>query len=150
HDFSSSIPSELKKIPLKVSEINGAVRDMENPPKTTLQPEGEQVRDKGKKDVSHEEIVKEESESDSNVEIRLSEEIENQMDIENTIKVDAAKSKIKKVKQDWIDFMGLKVVEKIYKDMVKYDGCIISSPHHKNKKNILEKEITRERDKEKK
>ncbi|GKD96056.1 hypothetical protein Tco_1379953, partial [Tanacetum coccineum] len=90
-------------------------------PNTTPQHEGEQVRDKCKKDVSHEEVVKEEFESDSDAEIGLLEEIKNQMDIENTIKVDAAKSEIKKVKQYLIDLVGLKVVERIYWDKVKYD-----------------------------
>ncbi|GJZ09673.1 hypothetical protein Tco_0543956, partial [Tanacetum coccineum] len=42
------------------------------PPKTTPQPKGEQVKHKGKKALSYEEVVEEESESDSNVEFRLS------------------------------------------------------------------------------
>nr|GEW41239.1 hypothetical protein [Tanacetum cinerariifolium] len=48
--------------------------ERENPPKTTPQPEGEQVSDKGKKAISHEDVVEEESKSDSDAEIRLSEE----------------------------------------------------------------------------
>ncbi|GKG18908.1 hypothetical protein Tco_0376007 [Tanacetum coccineum] len=49
------------------------------------------------------------------------EEIENQKGIKQTVKGDAAKSEINKVKQDLIDLMGLDVVEKMYKDKVKYD-----------------------------
>ncbi|GJT88113.1 hypothetical protein Tco_1069830 [Tanacetum coccineum] len=47
------------------------------------------------------------------------EEIENQKGIEQIVK--AAKSEIKKGKQDLIDLLGLDVVEKMYKDKVKYD-----------------------------
>nr|GEZ87988.1 hypothetical protein [Tanacetum cinerariifolium] len=89
-----------------------------------------------------------ESESDSDVKIRLSgslveslkqkplkkfvyinekgktiqitqEEIENQKGIDKTVKADAAKSEIKKVKQDLIDLGGLGVVERMYRDKVK-------------------------------
>ncbi|GKA43877.1 hypothetical protein Tco_0736601 [Tanacetum coccineum] len=66
----------------------------ENPLKTTLQPEGEQVKDKSKKVVSHEEMVKE------------------------TVKVDAETSKINKAKQDLIDLLGFDVVENMYIDKV--------------------------------
>ncbi|GKD12684.1 hypothetical protein Tco_1197091 [Tanacetum coccineum] len=43
-----------------------------SPPKTTPQPEGEQVKDKGNKAFSHEEVVKEECESESDAKIRVS------------------------------------------------------------------------------
>ncbi|GJV42638.1 hypothetical protein Tco_1421078 [Tanacetum coccineum] len=121
-----------------------------SPPKTTPQPEGEQVKDKGKKVVSHEELVKKESKSDSDVETRPSgslvetskqkplkkitcvnekgeihqmteEEIKNQKGIEQTVKANAEKSKINKAKQDLIDLLGFDVVEKMYKDKVKHD-----------------------------
>ncbi|GJY50556.1 hypothetical protein Tco_0441403 [Tanacetum coccineum] len=128
HDFITSIPTELKKLPSKVNDLYEAVGDIKKyvedleievprdlkvlpkkleefyPPKTTPQPEGEQVKDKGKTSLSYEEVVEEESESDSDVEISLS-----------------AKSEIKKGKQDLIDLLGLDVVEKMYKDKVYMD-----------------------------
>ncbi|GJY45366.1 hypothetical protein Tco_0434429 [Tanacetum coccineum] len=85
-----------------------------SPPKTTLQTKGEKVRDKGKKAISHEEVTKEESDSDSD-------EIKNQKRIKQTVKADVSRSKIKKGKKDLIDTVGLEVVEKIYKDKIKYD-----------------------------
>nr|GEU33822.1 hypothetical protein [Tanacetum cinerariifolium] len=112
--------------------------------------EGDQVKDKGKKALSYEEMVKEESKSDFDAEIRLSGslvesskqkplkkfpyinekgetfqmtevEITNQKGIEHAIKADVDKSEIKKAKQDLIDLLGLDVVERMYNDKVKYD-----------------------------
>ncbi|GJZ50364.1 hypothetical protein Tco_0604554 [Tanacetum coccineum] len=76
-----------------------------SPPKTTPQTEGEQVRDKGKKALAHEEMVEEESESNFDAEIRLS-------GIKHVVKADAAKSELKKGKHDLIDLLGLDVVER--------------------------------------
>nr|GEU40630.1 zinc finger, CCHC-type [Tanacetum cinerariifolium] len=125
-----------------------------SPPNTTPQPDGEQVRDKGKTLLSHEEVVEEESKSDSDVKNSLSgslaeslkhkplkkftyinengetfqmteEETKNQKGIKKAVKADVAKSKIKKGKQDLIDLLGLDVVEKMYKDKLELD---ISKP----------------------
>ncbi|GJY70103.1 hypothetical protein Tco_0473085 [Tanacetum coccineum] len=97
--------------------------------------------------MSHEEVVEEESDSDSDAEIRLigslvetskqkllkrftyinkkgetfqmtQEQIENQKGIEKAVKADVAKSNIKKGKKDLIDLVGLNVVEKMYMDKV--------------------------------
>ncbi|GJX01818.1 hypothetical protein Tco_0185731 [Tanacetum coccineum] len=81
------------------------------PSKTTLQTEGEQVRDKGKKAISHEKVAEKESKK----------EIENQKGIKQAKKVDVVKSEINKGKQDLIDLVGLEVVEKMYRDKVKYN-----------------------------
>ncbi|GKB60559.1 hypothetical protein Tco_0916745 [Tanacetum coccineum] len=76
-----------------------------SPPKTTPQTEGEQVRDKGKKALAHEEMVEEESESNSDAEIRLS-------GIKHVVKADAVKSELKKGKHDLIDLLGLDMVKR--------------------------------------
>ncbi|GJV74135.1 ribonuclease H-like domain-containing protein [Tanacetum coccineum] len=111
----------------------------------------EQVKkDKGKKALSHEEADEEECASDSKTEVRLSgslvesskqkhlkkftyidehgesflmtkEEIKKQKRIEQNIKVDIAKAKIEEGKDELIDLLGLEVVERMYKDKVKYD-----------------------------
>ncbi|GJX66204.1 hypothetical protein Tco_0300547 [Tanacetum coccineum] len=198
HDFSSSIPTELKELPSKIIDINEAVGEIkkyveeleveipgdlkELPRKLKLSKlkvldvlpillnkvtealdmfasviesssqkagdikvpsigqagthPGEQVKDKGKKAISHEEMVEKESKSNSDAEVRPSgsfietskqkplkkftsvnekgkihqmtkEEIENQKGIKQTVKGDAAKSEINKVKQDLIDLMGV-------------------------------------------
>nr|GEU67415.1 hypothetical protein [Tanacetum cinerariifolium] len=100
--------------------------------------------------MSHEEVAKQESDSDSDTDSRPSstleesskqkpqkkftyinekgerfqmyqKEIENQKGIEQDVKADVSRSKIKKGKKDLIDIVGLDVVEKVYKDKVKYD-----------------------------
>ncbi|GJQ90108.1 hypothetical protein Tco_0001247 [Tanacetum coccineum] len=98
------------------------------PLKTTPQPEGEQVKDKGKKALSHEEVVKEESKSDFDAEIKLlgsMVEIKNQKEIEQLVKVDVAKEEIKKGKEELVDLLGLDVVRRMYKAKVKYDKYCI-------------------------
>ncbi|GKB47556.1 hypothetical protein Tco_0898309, partial [Tanacetum coccineum] len=47
--------------------------------------------------------------------------IKNQKGIEQAVKADVAKSEIKKAKQDLIDLLGSDMVEKMYKDKVKYE-----------------------------
>ncbi|GJZ94899.1 hypothetical protein Tco_0667102 [Tanacetum coccineum] len=79
------------------------------PETTTVIPLGDQVKDKGKKALSHEEVAEEESKSDSNAEVRL------------TVKFDVAKAEIKKGKDELIDLLGMEVVERMYKDKLKYD-----------------------------
>ncbi|GJR31647.1 hypothetical protein Tco_1107879 [Tanacetum coccineum] len=100
------------------------------------------------------EVTEEESESDSHNEIKLTrslvktakqkplknftyinekgetfqmtqKEIENQKGIEQAVKADAAKSGIKKGKKYLIDMLGQSVVDKVYKDKVKYDKCCL-------------------------
>ncbi|GKB24077.1 hypothetical protein Tco_0863478 [Tanacetum coccineum] len=44
------------------------------------------------------------------------EEIKNQKGIEQAVKADVAKSKIKKIKQNMIDLIGLEVVQRMYRD----------------------------------
>ncbi|GJV92636.1 hypothetical protein Tco_1540449 [Tanacetum coccineum] len=80
-------------------------------PKTTPQPKGEQVKDKGKKALSHKEADKEESESDFDAEVRLTSslEIKNQKKIGQAVKADVAKAKIKKGKEEFFDLQGLDV-----------------------------------------
>nr|GEV95894.1 hypothetical protein [Tanacetum cinerariifolium] len=113
HDFSTSIPTELKELPSKVYYIKGAVRDIKkyeekleievpgcrlaalknikldlprllallDPPKTTPQTKREQIRDKGKKAISHDETTKEESKNDSDAETRPTAEGEQELDL---------------------------------------------------------------------
>nr|GEX63434.1 hypothetical protein [Tanacetum cinerariifolium] len=100
--------------------------------------------------MSHEEVAEQESDSDSDTDSRPSstleesskqkplkkftyinkkgkrfqmyqEEIENQKGIEQDVKADVSRSKIKKGKKDLIDIVGLDVVEKVYKDKVYRD-----------------------------
>ncbi|GJS13370.1 hypothetical protein Tco_0407842 [Tanacetum coccineum] len=85
----------------------------ENPLKTTLQPKGEQVKDKSKKVVSHEEMV------------------------EETVKVDVKTSKINKAKQDLIDLLGFDVVENMYIDKVKYDVYCLKMLNKRAKGKII-------------
>ncbi|GKA28199.1 hypothetical protein Tco_0714367 [Tanacetum coccineum] len=92
-----------------------------SPIKTTPQTEGENVQDKGTKAMSHEEVAELESNSNSDAKIILTEEIENQKGIGQAVKADVAKSEINKGKKDLIDLFGLYVVEKMYRDKVKYD-----------------------------
>nr|GEY97588.1 hypothetical protein [Tanacetum cinerariifolium] len=71
----SSINAKLTK--LKVldaipSLLNIVAEALDSPPKTTLQTKGERVRDKGKKAISHKEVTKKESDSDSDVDSRPS------------------------------------------------------------------------------
>ncbi|GJR31757.1 hypothetical protein Tco_1107989 [Tanacetum coccineum] len=47
------------------------------------------------------------------------EEIKNQKGIEQAVKADVAKSKIKKIKQNMIDLIGLEVVQRMYRDKKK-------------------------------
>nr|GEX50129.1 hypothetical protein [Tanacetum cinerariifolium] len=86
--------------------------------KTTPQPEGEKVNDKGKKAFSHEEADEEESESESDAEVRMTSSLKK---IKQRVKADVAKAKIQKGKEELIDLVGLDVVEKMYKYTVKYD-----------------------------
>ncbi|GJR22412.1 hypothetical protein Tco_0970939 [Tanacetum coccineum] len=82
--------------------------------KTTHQ--GEQVKDMEKKAMSHEEVAEKESDSDCNADSKPS----STLGIEHVIKADVSKLEIKKGKQDLIDLVGLEVIEKMYKDKVKY------------------------------
>nr|GEV22354.1 hypothetical protein [Tanacetum cinerariifolium] len=121
---------------------------------TTPQTKGEQVKDKGKKAMSREEVTKEESKSNSYNEIKLTgslvktakqkplknftyinekgetfqmthEEIKNQKGIKHAVKADAAKSKIKKGKKYLINMLGHSVVDKVYKDKA---GTVLNEP----------------------
>ncbi|GJY49759.1 hypothetical protein Tco_0439715 [Tanacetum coccineum] len=65
-------------------------------PNTTPQPKREQVKDKGKKALSHKEADKEESKK----------EIKNQKKIRQAVKADVAKAKIKKGKEEFIDLQA--------------------------------------------
>ncbi|GJS17104.1 hypothetical protein Tco_0411576 [Tanacetum coccineum] len=96
---------------------------LSSPPKTTPQPEGEQIKkEKGKKASSHEETDEEESASNSETKFPYDEEeIRKQKEIKQSVKADVAKAKIKKGKKELIDLLGLELVEKMYKDKVKYD-----------------------------
>ncbi|GJW20636.1 hypothetical protein Tco_0031258 [Tanacetum coccineum] len=92
------------------------------PLKTTPQPEEEQIKkEKGKKASSYEETDEEESASNSKTKGRLTEEIRKQKEIKQSVKADVAKAEIKKGKKELIDLLGLEVVERMYKDKVKYD-----------------------------
>ncbi|GJV98292.1 UBN2 domain-containing protein [Tanacetum coccineum] len=102
--------SKLKILDALLSLLNKVTEALDSPLKTTLQPEGEQVKkDKGKKALSHEEADEKESVSDSKTKVRL------------TVKADVAKNEIKKGKEKLIDLLGLEVVERMYKDKGKYD-----------------------------
>ncbi|GJW55011.1 hypothetical protein Tco_0099096 [Tanacetum coccineum] len=174
HDFSASIPTELKELSSKVTKISRAVGDLKQymekleievlenfkldilagllalPRHVSLinahlsklkvldalprllnkvakamdrfatatelaskkaGDQGENVQDKGKKAMSHEEVAKEDSDSDFDAEIRLT-------GIEQAVKADVAKSKIKKGKKYLIDIFGHNVVDKVYKDKI--------------------------------
>nr|GEW91727.1 hypothetical protein [Tanacetum cinerariifolium] len=119
--------SKLKVLDALLSLLNKVTEALDSPPKTIPQPEGDQVRDKGKKALSHEEVDEEESESNFDAEVMLTgslvesskqkllkkfsyvneqgdtffmteEEIKNQKKIEQTVKADMAKAEIKKGK----------------------------------------------------
>nr|GFB46810.1 hypothetical protein [Tanacetum cinerariifolium] len=49
------------------------------------------------------------------------EDIRKQKEIEQSVKADATKDEIKKGKKELIYLLGLEVVERMYKDKVKYD-----------------------------
>ncbi|GJZ52569.1 retrovirus-related pol polyprotein from transposon TNT 1-94 [Tanacetum coccineum] len=86
HDFSSSLPTELKDLPSKFNELTEEVKGLKkqgheleielpgdlkkiptDPPKSSSQLEGEHIKkDKGKKAMSSEEAEKESTNSDSN------------------------------------------------------------------------------------
>ncbi|GJZ49146.1 hypothetical protein Tco_0603336 [Tanacetum coccineum] len=117
-DFSTSILTELKELSSKVNEINRGNEGFKE-----MYGEGEQVRDKGKKAMSHKEDDEEESDSDSDT---------------NT---DVARSKIKKAKKDLIDIMGLDVVEKVYKDKVKYDKYCLNMLNKRDQGKITNRDV---------
>ncbi|GJT87193.1 hypothetical protein Tco_1068910 [Tanacetum coccineum] len=66
-------------------------------------------------------------------------EIKNQKGIEQAVKADVAKSEIKKAKQDLIDLLGLDMVEKMYKDKVKYDVYCLKMLNIRAKGMIVQK-----------
>nr|GEU39827.1 hypothetical protein [Tanacetum cinerariifolium] len=109
--------TKLKILDALSSLLNKVTEALNSPSKTTPQPEGEQVKkDKGKKALSHKEADEEESASDYEIK-----EIKKQKCIKQNINVDVAKAEIKKGKDELIDLLGLEVVERMYKDKVKYD-----------------------------
>ncbi|GJS57481.1 hypothetical protein Tco_0652265 [Tanacetum coccineum] len=173
HDFSASLPSEQKGLPTKFDEINGSLgqlkryaetleievpRDLKEllaklyPTKTTPHNEGQQIKDKWKKVMSHEEEAEEESDSDSDAETRPSgtleeyskskpltkfthitekgeryqmteEEINNQKGIKQVVNADAVIFEIKKGKKYLIKTVGQDVVEKVMDACPKRTGA---------------------------
>ncbi|GKB53673.1 hypothetical protein Tco_0904426 [Tanacetum coccineum] len=98
--------TKLKVLDALPSPLNKVVKALDR----------ENVQDKGKKAMSYEEVVEEESHSYFDAEIRLIEEMENQKGIKQAVKADVAMFKIKKGKKYLIDILGQNVVDKVYKD----------------------------------
>ncbi|GJW84923.1 hypothetical protein Tco_0158068 [Tanacetum coccineum] len=110
------LPEKLEEFQSSISVLTNKVVALENlkldlPAGLPALP-GQVVKTQGKKALSHEEVAEEESQSDSDDEKR----------IELKVKADVAKAKIKKVKEELIDLLGLDVVERMYNDKVKYDN----------------------------
>ncbi|GKC55745.1 hypothetical protein Tco_1083343 [Tanacetum coccineum] len=93
HDFSTSRPTELKELPSKISDINGAVRESK--------------------------ILTNKVAALENLKLDLPAGLLALP--EQTVKADVAKAKIKKGKEELIDLLGLDMVERMYKEKVKYD-----------------------------
>ncbi|GJX15483.1 hypothetical protein Tco_0216315 [Tanacetum coccineum] len=87
-----------------------------SPIKTTHQSKGEQIREKGKKVMSHDEVDEEESGSTSNAESRPFGTLE-----DSSKSKPLKKSEKKKGKKFLIKTLGQDVVAKAHKDKVKYD-----------------------------
>nr|GEU49036.1 hypothetical protein [Tanacetum cinerariifolium] len=123
---SKELLEKLEEFQSSLSALTSKIATLEhiNPPKTTPQPEEEQVKDKGSLVESLEQkplkkfvYINEKGETFQ----MTKEEIKNQKGIVHAIKADAKKYEIKKAKQDLIDLVGLDAVEKMYMDKVKYD-----------------------------
>ncbi|GJY21605.1 hypothetical protein Tco_0394171 [Tanacetum coccineum] len=93
------------------------------PPKSSFQPEGEHIKeDKGKKALSSEEAEKESTKSGSNDETtHMHEQISAQKEIKEEAKAKAARREGEIRKEELIDLLGLKVVNKYYNDKLQYD-----------------------------
>ncbi|GKA90308.1 hypothetical protein Tco_0812178, partial [Tanacetum coccineum] len=89
------------------------------PPKSSFQPEGEHIKeDKGKKALSSEEAEKESTKSGSDDETtQMSWLHENREEV----KAEAARREGEIRKEELIDLLGLKVVNKYYNDKLQYD-----------------------------
>ncbi|GKC30535.1 hypothetical protein Tco_1037829 [Tanacetum coccineum] len=101
-------------------------------PKTTSQPEGELVKNKGKEAMTHEETEEKEYETDYDAEAKLSgsmgdhvhlisEEIKEQKWIEESVKADMAKKEEELKKEESFDLLGIDLVTNVYKAKIKYD-----------------------------
>ncbi|GJX78390.1 hypothetical protein Tco_0325201 [Tanacetum coccineum] len=100
---------------------------LQNPPKSSSQPEGEHIKkDKGKKAMSSEEAEKESTNSDSNDdETHLTGSMVESPKITKVKKfdfvTDAAKRKSEVRKEELVDLLGPEVVNKYYNDKLQYD-----------------------------
>ncbi|GKE45462.1 hypothetical protein Tco_1472746 [Tanacetum coccineum] len=99
-----------------------------SPIKTTPQTEGELSKDKGKKAMYHKDVAEEESHSESDAESRPSGTLEESSTTKPPKKftyiiekVDVFRSERKSGKKFLIRTLGQDVVEKVYKNKVKYD-----------------------------
>nr|GEU92458.1 zf-CCHC domain-containing protein/UBN2 domain-containing protein [Tanacetum cinerariifolium] len=121
-----------------------------HPLKTTSQPEGELVKNKGKEAMSHEEVKEKESKSNSDAGIKLigsmveyskkkrlkkfayvtkqgeiifmtKEYIKDQKKIKQSVKVDVAKKEVKLGREELVNLLGIDVVTNMYKSKLKYD-----------------------------
>ncbi|GKC70026.1 hypothetical protein Tco_1115909 [Tanacetum coccineum] len=92
---------------------------LSSPPNTTSQSEGELIKNKGKKAMSHKEVEEEESKSDH---VHLTkEQIKEQKRIEESIKADMAKKELEMGKEELVDLLGIDVVTNVCKVKMKYD-----------------------------
>ncbi|GJX93530.1 hypothetical protein Tco_0348116 [Tanacetum coccineum] len=144
--------AKLKTLDALPSLLNKVTNALNHPPKGSSQTKGEHIKkDKGKKALSSEEVVKESTESDSDGDethlsrsmvessrikkvkkfdfvtedgkhIHLTEEqINQQKKIEEEAKAEGAKHEIEVRKEELIDLLGPKVVNKYYNDKLQYD-----------------------------
>ncbi|GJR44465.1 hypothetical protein Tco_1312568 [Tanacetum coccineum] len=148
HDFSSFIPTKLKEIPSKIIDINGAVAALENLkldlPAGLLALIGQvssinvqlsklklldallSLLNKVTKALDRfahaiESTSQKAGDTSGETFLITEEEIKNQKKIEQALKVDVVKAKIKKGTEELIDLLGLDVVEIMYKEKMKYD-----------------------------
>ncbi|GJR88874.1 hypothetical protein Tco_0212885 [Tanacetum coccineum] len=95
---------------------------LSSPSKTTSQSKREHVKKyKGNNVMSLKDAEEKEAESDSEIEVRLSEQINEKKKIEQSVKDDLAKKEVELGREELVDLLGIDVVTNMYKAKMKYD-----------------------------
>ncbi|GJR84028.1 hypothetical protein Tco_0154813 [Tanacetum coccineum] len=71
--------------------------------------------------MSHKETKEEKYETDSEIEVRPTEQIKEQKRIEESVKANMAKKEVDVGKEELVDILGIDVVTNMYKAKIKYD-----------------------------
>nr|GFA38480.1 hypothetical protein [Tanacetum cinerariifolium] len=117
----SSVQANIKTLNAFPCVLNKVTEALDSPPKTSSQSEGELIKNKGKQAMSHKETKKEESKTDFEPVVKLTEQIKEQKRIKESVKADMAKQEMELGREELVDLLGIDVVTGFYKAKLQYD-----------------------------